>query len=88
VIRGVLNLIYASKFGEAERVLADADKKWPRPRPHRGALRSGVPHGQIEAAQAQCTQALAADPSDSWALYLLESCSSAIQAPHPPASRS
>jgi len=71
-IRGVLNLIYASKFGEAERALADAEKKWPKA-PGLTAARCDLAFrmGQIEAAQAQCTQALAADPSDSWALYLM-----------------
>jgi tetratricopeptide (TPR) repeat protein len=72
VIRGVLSLIYASKFGEAERTLADAEKKWPKA-PGLTAARCDLAFrmGQIEAAQAQCTQALAADPSDSWALYLM-----------------
>jgi tetratricopeptide (TPR) repeat protein len=71
-VRGVLNLIYASKFGEAERALAAADKKWPGA-PGLTAARCDLAFrmGQIEAARATCTRALAADPSESWALYLL-----------------
>ena len=70
-IRGVLDLIYASKFGDAERALADADKKWPKA-PGLTAARCDLAFrmGQIDAARAECARALAADPSDSWALYL------------------
>jgi len=71
-IRVALDLIYANKFGEAERALAAADKKWPKA-PGIMAARCDLAfrRGQIEAAQAECGRALAADPSDSWALYLL-----------------
>ncbi len=70
-IRGVLDLIYASKFGDAERALAAADKKWPKA-PGLTAARCDLAFrmGQIDAARAECARALAADPSDSWALYL------------------
>jgi predicted Zn-dependent protease len=70
-IRSALNLVYASKFGEAERALAAADKKWPGA-PGLLATRCDLDFrmGQIEAARATCTRALAADPNDSWALYL------------------
>lgn len=71
-IRKALDLIYASKFGEAERALAAADRKWPGA-PGLTAARCDLDFrmGQIEAARATCTRALAADPGDSWALYLL-----------------
>jgi tetratricopeptide (TPR) repeat protein len=71
-IRGVLDLVYASKFGEAERALAAADKQWPNA-PGLLAARCDLAFrmGQIESARAACTRALAADTSDSWALYLM-----------------
>ena len=70
-IRGALDLIYASKFGDAERALAAAEKKWPGA-PGLTAARCDLAFrmGQIESAQAACQRALAADPDDSWALYL------------------
>ncbi|HET7501186.1 MAG TPA: hypothetical protein VFK02_09290 [Kofleriaceae bacterium] len=70
-IRGVLDLVYASKFAEAGRALAAADKKWPGA-PGLTAARCDLAfrQGQIEVAQAACARALAADPEDSWALYL------------------
>jgi tetratricopeptide (TPR) repeat protein len=70
-IRSVLDLVYASKFGEAERALVAAEKKWPEA-PGLQAARCDLAfrQGQIEAARATCTRALAADPNDSWALYL------------------
>jgi len=71
-IRKALDLVYASKFGEAERALAAADKKWPGA-PGLTAARCDLAFrmGQIDAARAACTRAIAADPGDSWALYLL-----------------
>ena len=70
-IRGVLDLVYASKFGDAERALAAADKAWPNA-PGLSAARCDLAfrQGQIAAARAACARALAADPGDSWALYL------------------
>jgi tetratricopeptide (TPR) repeat protein len=70
-IRDALDLIYASKFGDAERALNAASKKWPGA-PGLLAARCDLAlrMGQIEAAQAKCGQAVAADPDDSWALYL------------------
>ena len=70
-IRGALNLIYANKYGDAERALGAADKRWPGA-PGLTAARCDLAFrsGQIDAAQALCRRALAADPSDSWALYL------------------
>jgi predicted Zn-dependent protease len=71
-IRGALDLVYANKFAEAERALAAADKKWPGA-PGLTAARCDLAFrmGQSEAAHAACARALAADPSESWALYLL-----------------
>jgi len=71
-IRAALNLIYANKFGDAERALATADRRWPGA-PGVIAARCDLAFrsGQIEVAQATCRRALAADPNESWALYLL-----------------
>ncbi|HEX3763615.1 MAG TPA: tetratricopeptide repeat protein [Kofleriaceae bacterium] len=71
-IRQALNLVYANKFGEAERAIAAANKKWPSA-PGLIATRCDLDFrmGQFDTARATCTRALAADPEDSWALYLL-----------------
>ena len=71
-IRKALNLVYASKFGEADRAIAAAAKQWPSA-PGLIAARCDLDFrmGQIEPARASCARALAADPNDSWALYLL-----------------
>lgn len=70
--RKALDLVYASKFGEASRALATAEKKWPNA-PGLMAVRCDLAfrQNQIEAARATCARALAADPNDSWALYLM-----------------
>jgi tetratricopeptide (TPR) repeat protein len=71
-VRVALNLVYANKFGEAERAIAAAGKKWPNA-PGLLAARCDLDFrmNQIEAAHANCARALAADPEESWALYLL-----------------
>ena len=71
-IRGALDLIYATKYGPAEKAIAAAEKKWPGA-PGLIAARCDLAYrlGQFEAARASCTRALAADAGDSWALYLL-----------------
>jgi len=71
-IRSTLDLVYANKFADAERALATADKKWPGA-PGLTAARCDLAFrmGQIEAAHAACARALATDPNESWALYLL-----------------
>jgi tetratricopeptide (TPR) repeat protein len=71
-IRKALNLVNASKFGEADRAIAAAGKQWPNA-PGLVAVRCDLDFrmGQLEAARAGCARALAADPEDSWALYLL-----------------
>ncbi|HET9623032.1 MAG TPA: tetratricopeptide repeat protein [Kofleriaceae bacterium] len=70
-IRDVLDKVYGNKLGEAERALAGAERKWPGA-PGLTAARCDLAFrtGQIEAARATCARALAADPDDSWALYL------------------
>ncbi|HEX4419252.1 MAG TPA: tetratricopeptide repeat protein [Kofleriaceae bacterium] len=70
-IRGALDQVYASKFGDAERAIAAAEKQWPGA-PGLTAARCDLAFrtGQIDAARATCARALAADPDDSWALYL------------------
>lgn len=71
-IRKALNLVYSSKFGEADRAIAVAAKQWPNA-PGLIAARCDLDFrmGQIDAARAGCARALGADPDDSWALYLL-----------------
>lgn len=70
-IRDALDKVYANKFGDAERVLAAAERKW-RGAPGLTAARCDLAFrmGQVDAARATCGRALAADPDDSWALYL------------------
>lgn len=70
-VRGALDLVYASKFGEAERALGAAERKWPRSAGLAGARCDlAFRMGQFEAARAACARALAWDPKASWALYL------------------
>lgn len=70
-VRAALDQIYASKYGEAEKTLAAAEKKWPGAAGLAGARCDlGIRMGQIAAARASCAKALATDPKASWALYL------------------
>ncbi len=71
-IRKALNLVYSSKFGEADRAIAAAARQWPNA-PGLIAARCDLDFrmGQFETARASCARALAADRDDSWALYLL-----------------
>lgn len=70
-VRNALDLIYASKFGDADRQLVSAEKKWPPAAGLAGARCDlAFRMGQIEVARAACERALAADPEASWALYL------------------
>jgi predicted Zn-dependent protease len=63
--------VYASKYGEAEKTLAAAERKWPGAAGLAGARCDlGIRMGQIEAARSACARALATDPKASWALYL------------------
>ena len=70
-IRASLDLVYASKFGPAEAALAAGDKKWPGA-PGLAAARCDLAlrTGNTDGARAYCARAIAADPNDSWALYL------------------
>ena len=70
-IQAALDLIYATKYGEAERSLAAAERKWPGA-PGIAAARCDLElrQGHIADARGACQRALASDPNDSWALYL------------------
>ncbi|MCE9577741.1 MAG: tetratricopeptide repeat protein [Deltaproteobacteria bacterium] len=71
-VRGLLDLVYASKYAEATKAAAAADKRWPGA-PGIGAARCDLAmrQGQRDAARAHCARAVKAFPDDSWALYLL-----------------
>jgi predicted Zn-dependent protease len=70
-VRAALDQVYASKYGEAEKTLSAAEKKWPGAAGLAGARCDlGIRMGQIPAAKAACARALATDPKASWALYL------------------
>lgn len=70
-VRTALSLVYANKYGEAEKVLAAGEKKWPGA-PGFAAVRCDLAlrQTQLEPARAACNRALATDPNESWALYL------------------
>ncbi|MFN0246527.1 MAG: tetratricopeptide repeat protein [Kofleriaceae bacterium] len=70
-VRASLELVYASKYGDAEKTLAAAEKKWAGA-PGLAATRCDLAlrMGSIEAARAACNKALEAQPDESWALYL------------------
>jgi tetratricopeptide (TPR) repeat protein len=70
-VRAANDLINKSKYGEAARALAAADRRWPDA-PGVAAMRCnlGLQSGQGAAARAACDKALALDPKTSWALYL------------------
>ena len=70
-VRGALNLVYASKYGEAERAIAAGEKKWPGAPGFEGVRCDlEMRMTRIEAARAACAKALAIDPHESWAMYL------------------
>lgn len=70
-VREALSLVYANKYAQAEKVLAAGEKKW-RGAPGFAAVRCDLAlrKTQLDAARAACNRALAADPNQSWALYL------------------
>ncbi|MBA3453832.1 MAG: hypothetical protein H0T42_12125 [Deltaproteobacteria bacterium] len=70
-VKKALELVYASKYAEAEKALGTAEKTWPGA-PGLSAARCDLAlrTGQIEPARAACQRSLAADPNESWALYL------------------
>lgn len=70
-VKKALELVYASKYTDAEKALAAAEKSWPGA-PGLAAARCDLAlrTGAIEPARAACQRSLAADPNESWALYL------------------
>ncbi|MGE0401038.1 MAG: hypothetical protein AB7T06_30290 [Kofleriaceae bacterium] len=70
-VKTSLELVYASKYGEAERAIAAAEKKWPgAPGLHAARCDLALRMGSVDGARAACNKALAAQPDESWALYL------------------
>ncbi|HEY5925272.1 MAG TPA: hypothetical protein VIV11_26495 [Kofleriaceae bacterium] len=69
--REAQQLVYAKKAAQAEKVLAAAEKKWPGA-PGLWAVRCDLAlrDANLAAARAACNKALAAQPDESWALYL------------------
>ncbi|HTL34347.1 MAG TPA: hypothetical protein VL326_14570 [Kofleriaceae bacterium] len=70
-VRSALALVYANKYAEAEKAIAAGEKKWPGA-PGLSAVKCDLAmrQTQLEPARAACNKALAADPNESWALYL------------------
>jgi predicted Zn-dependent protease len=70
-VKTSLELVYASKYGEAEKAIATAEKKWPAaPGLYAARCDLALRMGSVDAARAACNKALAAQPEESWALYL------------------
>ena len=70
-VKNAIALINAAKYGEAEKVLAAAERKWPNASGILGARCNLLLQlGQVGAARAACNKAIAIDPKASWALYL------------------
>jgi tetratricopeptide (TPR) repeat protein len=70
-VREGLSLVYANKFAAAEKHVAAGERKWPGA-PGFAAVRCDLALRQtnLAGARAACSKALAADPNQSWALYL------------------
>ena len=70
-VKKSLEQVYASKYPDAEKSLAAAEKTWPGA-PGLAATRCDLAlrRGQYDAARAACAKALAIFPEESWALYL------------------
>ncbi len=70
-VREALGLVYANKHAQAEKVIAKGERKWPGA-PGFAAVRCDLAlrKSQLAAARAACARAIAADPNQSWALYL------------------
>jgi len=70
-VKKALELVYANKYADAEKSLVSADRSWPGA-PGLAAARCDLAlrTGQIDQARAACQRSLAADPNESWALYL------------------
>ncbi len=71
-VKKALAEVYASKYADAEKTLASAEKIWSGA-PGLAAVRCDLDlrRGQAASAKAACTRAISAYPEDSWALYLL-----------------
>jgi predicted Zn-dependent protease len=70
-VRKILDLVYADKYGEADKLARTADKRWPgAPGIASARCDLAIRQNQDGAAGAACKAALAAFPTDSWALYL------------------
>jgi len=70
-VRGALDLVYAAKYGDAEKAIAIAEKKWPNAAGLAAARCDlNLRVGQIDGARANCNRALALYADESWALYL------------------
>ncbi|MBA3541219.1 MAG: hypothetical protein H0T79_16530 [Deltaproteobacteria bacterium] len=69
--QAALALVYADKFGEADRALTAAEKKWANA-PGLIAVRCDLAlrQNQVEPARAACKRAISLHPEASWALYL------------------
>lgn len=70
-IRSAQQYGYATKYGDAERTLATAEKRW-RTAPGLAAVRCEIAlaQAQLDTARSYCAKAIAGDPDHSWALYL------------------
>lgn len=70
-VRDALSLVYASKYGEADKAIIAGERKWPGA-PGFMAVRCDLYLRQtrLDQARAACNKALAIDPNESWALYL------------------
>lgn len=70
-VRDALGLVYANKHAQAEKVIVKGERTWPGA-PGFAAVRCDLAlrKSQLSAARAACGRALAADPNQSWALYL------------------
>jgi predicted Zn-dependent protease len=70
-VKTSLELVYASKYGEAEKAIATAEEKWPgAPGLFAARCDLALRLGQVDGARAACSRAIAAYPDESWALYL------------------
>lgn len=71
-VKKALAEVYSSKYADANKTLATAERAWPGA-PGLAAARCDLDlrRGQAATAKAACARAIAAYPEDSWALYLL-----------------
>ena len=83
-VRKILDLVYASKYGEAEKLAATTERRWPgAPGTASARCDLAIRQDQDAAAAGQCKAAIAAFPSDSWALYLYGILQLKQRDPHP-----